>query len=504
MAGESKRTEAMFWNVMAFIMVAILLVYVSDRVQMKNIIHGGAYGNSFAEDVVYKNRDGEHPKDEEYDHDAVVTSTPVATITGSSPPTRLPTLSPTTPLTTNLPTPSPSLPQTTSETLDRDEKLPNTASVGKNATLDGYKFPPTISVTSHGNVRYYTYNTRGRQYDDKSRQAMIDQWGSWSLNDDDTRPILTEDFYTNYPNRDVPSAEFPATAWQKNKTYLSKFLPEGISLVQRAQDAILAEYGQPTNGDWNERSKMFHITKHDEALDVKLTNRKGSNDPGDQGGWTTPESWDGLKRRMLHAIMTEDSFVFAMTGHSSSAGHGNHFQQSYTLQVQWIMEAVFARLGVRHQSRNFGNGGLGTAHNGIAAGSIFGPDVDVLMWDAGMTEGQDKRATDLTHRQALLSGTKVPFLFTHAAEVARFFHQKAGVHVGSPGTAKSGLIRGQNNLTKINTEVPWALRYMNCDNEISSVCKKYEYDGVCWIDRPDFTPTTTQSKYPGGRAGKRA
>ena len=40
-----------------------------------------------------------------------------------------------------------------------------------------------------------------------------------------------------------------------------------------------------------------------------------------------------------------------------------HFTQSYTLQVQWILEAVFARLGVKHQARNFGNGGMSTEHN---------------------------------------------------------------------------------------------------------------------------------------------
>jgi hypothetical protein len=81
--------------------------------------------------------------------------------------------------------------------------------------------------------------------------------------------------------------------------------------------------------------------------------------------------------------MTEDMFVFAMGGHSSAAGHGNHFTQSYTLQVQWILEGVFSRLGVRHQSRNIGLGGLGTAQTGIATKQMLGHDVDVLMWDSG-------------------------------------------------------------------------------------------------------------------------
>jgi hypothetical protein len=63
------------------------------------------------------------------------------------------------------------------------------------------------------------------------------------------------------------------------------------------------------------------------------------------------------------------------------------------------MEPIFARLGVLHQSRNFGNGGLGTAHNGIAAGSTYGPDVDLLMWDSGMTEGRDAHVLDMFARQ---------------------------------------------------------------------------------------------------------
>ena len=48
------------------------------------------------------------------------------------------------------------------------------------------------------------------------------------------------------------------------------------------------------------------------------------------------------------------------------------------------MEPIFARLGVWHESRNFGNGGMGTSHHALAAGSMYGPDVSLLMWDSGM------------------------------------------------------------------------------------------------------------------------
>jgi hypothetical protein len=94
---------------------------------------------------------------------------------------------------------------------------------------------------------------------------------------------------------------------------------------------------------------------------------------GERGGWSTYKSIEGLKRRLIHAVMTEDTFIFAMGGHSSAAGHGNNFIHSYTIQVQWILEAVFARLGVKHTSKNFANGGLGTIQHGLAGSSVYGP-----------------------------------------------------------------------------------------------------------------------------------
>ena len=41
-------------------------------------------------------------------------------------------------------------------------------------------------------------------------------------------------------------------------------------------------------------------------------------------------------------------------------------------------------------------------HNAIGSGSIYGPDVDVLMYDSISTEDGDDRAVDLFSRQAIL------------------------------------------------------------------------------------------------------
>jgi hypothetical protein len=144
----------------------------------------------------------------------------------------------------------------------------------------------------------------------------------------DTKERPQHDYYKTYPNRDVPRDKFPSNACQIDKEYLAKFLPESLALVQRAQDAILAEYGK-TEGTFEERSKMFQAEQIAEDLAQAMglgaygKRGKATGRPSTyEGGWTTPTSWEGLKRRMLHAVMTEDNFVFAMGGHSAAAGHG--------------------------------------------------------------------------------------------------------------------------------------------------------------------------------------
>jgi hypothetical protein len=290
---------------------------------------------------------------------------------------------------------------------DLQERTPNDLEPEFNAPTPSYdgtvdvdiKAKPTVEtkapaansentpVVYENETPRYAYKNRGQPMPDDMAKEQTDKWGEW-------KPMTKErpqhDFYKDYPNRDVPRTKFPSNAWQLDKVYMKEFLTQGKDLVMRAMEAILAEYGHGVDDEpgvsFETRSSMFQLR----FLDLESTiygkdGNAGGKDggSGDDGGWTTNRSWAGLKLRLWHAIMTEDSFNFAVGGHSAAAGHGNHFSQSYTLQVAWIMEPIFARLGVKHQSRNFGNGGLGTQQNAIAGGSIYGPDVDLLMWDSG-------------------------------------------------------------------------------------------------------------------------
>jgi hypothetical protein len=180
--------------------------------------------------------------------------------------------------------------------------------------------PPTVSAR-------VPYKRRGQPLTDDEHLAMVEKWGTWGWDEEKDRPTL-DDVYAKYPNRDVPYKQFPSKAWQTDKAYVSRFLQEGQDLVMRAMEAILAEYGhgvgvdeEPGGVSFANRSLMFTLRTHDEDfIRSTMLDKKWSG--GHDGGWTTKASWAGLQRRLLHAVMTEDSFIFAMGGHSSAAGHG--------------------------------------------------------------------------------------------------------------------------------------------------------------------------------------
>ena len=101
--------------------------------------------------------------------------------------------------------------------------------------------------------------------------------------------------------------------------YVNHFLDAASKLVTRAQEAIYAEYGLEhdnlTEEKRERRSKMFHL----EILDLGTDAKPGSIDGG---GWMTKKSLQGLSLRLLHAMMTNDTFTVVMGGHSAAAGHG--------------------------------------------------------------------------------------------------------------------------------------------------------------------------------------
>jgi len=450
---REEKSNSAVWKTLAFVLFGILILFATDIIEFKHVggqnNHGSSTNPSAADETTHSIIGGSVVKKEAPHVPA---------------PTPAPTLDP---------QPDPSSVST---------HPPKTQNPTEKVTPQ-----PTAKPVVEADPKRHTYKTRGQPMNDEDRKTMEDKWGTWTLKaDPKDRP--TDDYYVAYPHRDIPRAKFPSNAWQTDKEWLSNFLPESIKLVDRAINAVLEEYGQPLDGT----SDLFHVEKYDQWVENMEKEHCQK-----QSGCTTVKSFENLRRRLLHAVMTEDVFVLAMGGHSSSAGHGNHFTQSYTLQVQWILEAVFSRLGVRHQARNVGLGGLGTTQTGVATKQILGHDVDVLMWDSGMTE-KEAEARDMFFRQGILGGGKVPMLMTASSrhDVMSMLNKNVDADILMLGE-QTVLTQG-DSLDEVK-KLPWAAQYVRCGSEISGICRDNEYMGQCWIERDDFKPPKKQGKV-GGRA----
>jgi len=190
-----------------------------------------------------------------------------------------------------------------------------------------------------------TYLKRGKPVDEEEMAKLAETWGQWTLVDPKADQRPQEDFYVAYPSRDVPYDKFPDNAWQKDKDYLSKFIPEAKALVERAMEAILAEYG---HSKFDEPDKDFETRA--EMFSIAMYNFTGSKPDNKRGGWMPQRSIEGLVRRVLHAIMTEDTFTLVTAGHSAAAGKNKVVHGEYCVMVSNIslflfqaMETIFSK-----------------------------------------------------------------------------------------------------------------------------------------------------------------
>ena len=145
------------------------------------------------------------------------------------------------------------------------------------------------------------------------------------LADAKPRPSVAEVCGT-FPHCDVPRDKFPSRAWQTDQEFLERFLTQAQELLTRAQETILAEYGESKfdkpDKTLEERGANFQLTMRKLGLGKGSEHPPGKREVIDNAGWITPRSFQGLVRRLLHAIVTQDTFTFVMGGHSAAAAHG--------------------------------------------------------------------------------------------------------------------------------------------------------------------------------------
>lgn len=107
-----------------------------------------------------------------------------------------------------------------------------------------------------------------------------------------------------------------------------------------------------------------------------------------------------------------ESFVYANGGHSSGAGHGNKFKESYTAIAGRSMRHVWEAIGIQMIERNYAMGGQGvTPHVSACMKEVMGIDVDLLSWNSGMTDKKMESMVYYFYRGAVLKNR--PALWGH-------------------------------------------------------------------------------------------
>ena len=82
-------------------------------------------------------------------------------------------------------------------------------------------------------------------------------------------------------------------------------------------------------------------------------------------------------------------FSFEYSGNDAAAGHGNFFDEQYTIVMQNRARDLFRSVGLDLVARPYGMGGATSAPE--IAGClemIYGSDVDLITWDFSMTDGR--------------------------------------------------------------------------------------------------------------------
>jgi len=321
-------------------------------------------------------------------------------------------------------------------------------------------------------------------------------WGYFDFEDPNKKwdgKMRPQPNFAGAPNRDVKNDDFPKDAWQRDADYMGLFLAQAKLLVNRTIEAVYGEYGVGIPSDGSITLTEEQMVNREQFAPFVLKEKVAD---AAEGSWSTKQSFDGIARRVIHHIMTGDTFKLVLGGHSAAAGHGAGFNQSFIIEAGHVLEPVFAHLGVEFRAYNFAQGGVGTVQQALAGMDLRNKDADWILWDSRMTE-RPAYLIDFFYRQAIISGNRSPVLQSDTGQVnLNGFHDTAGASIAHHGLGWVPVTMTDEQVK----DVPWAAQWLQCGRGATTDCKAHEYTAGCWVEREDFTPAVHQNPVAGGAA----
>ena len=150
-------------------------------------------------------------------------------------------------------------------------------------------------------------------------------------------------------------------------------------------------YGTPERISWSRMKRKLMIKILTAQIGMHTTRQRKRR----QLLSLRENSNNNYRQRQLQQSSETDGylakFVWANGGHSSSAGHGNFYWESYTAVMERGIKPYFEALGIEFIGKNYAMGGTSSGEEiALCTDSVFGTDIDALTWDFGMTDAGQK------------------------------------------------------------------------------------------------------------------
>lgn len=368
------------------------------------------------------------------------------------------------------------------------------------------KHSPYASYLYAENVESESQRQRLQTDHEKRFQAYTYRYGQWKNPSFPGKMAQTP--YHNYWYKDVE--EFPPGAWQANKEYMNQFLREGFHLVERVRDAIYEEYGFGLiDVDESDRDTLAKIkSQRAEFMGVKKGNFPVHNGaaiidgrPFRGAAYLNQAGWDGLVRKMMHAIMTEDEFYVVVAGPASTTYEGVSLQQTHIMQFHDVMEPVFDRLGIRLISRNMGMD-ASTTVSALGGGDLYG-ESDIFWYRQDHSDPEPDMQVDLLLKQTILSGERLPVVLTsNSVSLKVDTNDLAWIGNIQPGPMGCEKTYIDDDNVVVLPDVK-ACAYVDCSERVKEegICRMAK-DYPCWIERQMTIPMSTEELGQKSKLGR--
>lgn len=214
-----------------------------------------------------------------------------------------------------------------------------------------------------------------------------------------------------------------------------------------------------------------------------------------------------LKRRMkiklLQALLappnTTVNFIWATTGHSAAAGHGDLFNQTYSASIEAAARVVFELFGIHFYAKNYAMGGTRSGPEiAMCLPEIIGKDVDILSWDFGMTDGGGSHLYALfAQRAGVMKSRPIIFDFegfeSHS-DYNRFLDDNSSMSVFTIGLIGRAMLPSSDD-EKVNVDnLPSGVKNYICGRGFPEI-------GDCEGHKWDVKACTDIGKYVGFQVG---